>query len=221
MKNLALSSSLFMALFGAVACNQATAMTKAAPVIQDAPAPPQALIPVPPAENTGTFEHGVVVGLRNGGLIVERLKLRTVGTQGCDALGDLQTALLAVVRAARPPAHSDDSLVAGFYSGYLRSVRTGLREARSGCDSLSFQTGGFAGTLYGTLFCQVHAVSPAALESLEAESLYAGWTGGAESVRTECEEALAAAASECALEQIEPLAELSCSDRLPDITDGE
>ena len=33
MKKLAVSSSLFLAMFGAVACNQATAMSKAPPVI--------------------------------------------------------------------------------------------------------------------------------------------------------------------------------------------
>ena len=178
-------------------------------------------VPTNPTEETGTFEQGVELGLRNGGLIVERLKLRTVGTQGCEALPELQGALLAVTRSIRPPRDSGDSLVAGFYTGYLRAARAGIREARAGCDQLTFDSGGFAGSLYGILFCQVSTVSTEALGTLQTEALYEGWTGGASDRTAECEEALAAATATCGLEQIEPLATLSCSDRVPPITDGE
>jgi hypothetical protein len=227
MKNLALSSSLMLAMILSTACNQATAMSRPAPIVRDVPAAPAAgaSLPAPvlaaPTEQVGTFEQGVEIGLRNGGLTVLRLKQRTVGTVGCEGLDDLQTALLAVTRVVRPPAQSGDQLVAGFFTGYLRALREGIREARAGCDQLSFDSGAYAGTLYGTLFCQASSVSHDVLGSIETEALYEGWTGGNAERIAECEEALAAAASACELQTTERLAEVSCTDRLPIVTDGE
>ena len=164
--------------------------------------------------SVGTFEQGLEIGRRNGGLISERLKARTVGTQGCEALPQLQSALLAVTRTLKGPQNQDDALVSGFFTGYLRAVREALRETRQGCDALTFDEGTYAGSLLGTLFCQAKQADEKALSSLTSEPFYEGWAGGNESLRAECQIALEETALSCDLDLSQTL-ETACNDGFP------
>src|SRR5690606_7732223 len=99
-----------------------------APLAEE-PAP----VPAPLAEVDLTLEdwhEGHRLGLRNGGILVDRLVRATVGHHGCPGVADLESALIKVVRNVSAPQGQSDALVLGFYRGYLDAVRDGIRGAR-------------------------------------------------------------------------------------------
>ena len=159
-----------------IACNNASAL----PVV-----PLDRLLPAPESVSAGTQTEGYALGRRTGEIIVNRLSDRTVGTEGCSAIGRLESALVQVTRNIRRP-QGDDDLVRGFYRGYLDAVRGGIRNARTVCDNQSYASGEFAGQLYGALLCEVSKVSLDLATSIELESLYDGWSGGSVDVIQEC-----------------------------------
>jgi hypothetical protein len=196
----------------ALGCGGASAMAKApaAPVV--ASQAPAAVV-----VGGGDFGDGYELGLRNGGILVDRLKSRTTDLQGCSAIGQLESALVKVTRTVRPPANRRDRFVSGFYSGYLDSVRDAIAEVRWGCDLGGYSSGEFAGQLYGAVACQVETISVDALLGLELKPLYVGWSGGSSSVQASCRttliETLTACSSGASVEvQLEAAIRVSCSD---------
>jgi hypothetical protein len=189
-----LAATLALTALGGVGCNDAVAMGRAAPA---APVDEPIADRLDPGPAAGTFEQGYELGRRNGQIISQRLRERTVETEGCRAIPRLQEALLKVTRTVRPPAHSQDALVRGFFRGYLDSVRKAIRDARNGCGVRQHTDGIFAGSLYGALLCQVSTISLEAVTTLEVESLYAGWAGSSDEIISECRTAATVTLKEC------------------------
>lgn len=207
----------------------------ALPVVTDpAPAPVVIVVPVPvapvvsepvvqvpslePTLASGDYERGLDLGQRNGQILLKRLRARTVDSRaGCDALPDLEKAVVQVTRSIKPPANSGSLLVRGFYKGYLTEVRLGLQDVRRHCNQVAYLSGQFAGDFYGSLACQVASIDVAALASDEFTPLYEGWSGGSLEVTSSCEAAATSALVECAgealdSELIESLVSGSCAD---------
>lgn len=101
----------------------------------------------------GTYEDGWNLGQRNAGILFERLKLRTVQTQGCGALGKLESALIRVASTIHAPVGSSDAFVRGFYRGYQEEIRDDLRQVRNGCGVVRYSSGGFLGSYFGAMAC--------------------------------------------------------------------
>jgi hypothetical protein len=191
-------------------CSGASAMAKAPAPVSNVPA---AAVVV----GGGDFGDGYALGKRNGSILVDRLKSRTTDTQGCQAIDQLESALIKVTRTVRPPAHQRDRFVSGFYSGYLDSVRGAIEDVRWGCDLRSYSSGEFAGQLYGAVACQVETISVDALLGLEFSPLYAGWSGGSSSVQATCRATLTESVRACSDGvdidlQLEAAIRVSCSD---------
>lgn len=174
--------------------------------------------------SAGDFEQGLALGARNGNIIVARLKDRTLGTEGCRALGKLEDALVKVTRTVRPSANQraqdQDALVAGFYQGYIKEVKEGIREARHECAALKHDRGRFAGELAGSLLCNVTSISVELVQAIAIAPLYSGWAGGDEATVAECHTTATATLQSCSdvntdLAQILSLSvEQSCADSL-------
>jgi hypothetical protein len=188
---LAVFSSLFLSLAFTVACNRAQAFGSAMPkTIDEGPSLEVDL-------SSGSFQEGFQYGLRNGTLISDRVERRTVGQKGCSGIQDLERGLIAIVRSARAPEHSNDQRVAGFYSGYIRAVKKALQDARHGCDFLVFTEGHTVGQLLGAVTCQTAGLSAEALALLDLGQLDSGWTGGVPEVSQECREVLLDTSASC------------------------
>jgi len=132
--------------------------------------------------SAGTYEDGVRLGNRNAGILFSRLKLRTVDTQGCSAIGQLETALVRVSASVHAPNGSSDRLVRGFYRGYQEVIRDSLREVRRGCGALRHESGAFVGNYLGSLACNGSAF----LEPVELLSFYGGWANQDSGLEREC-----------------------------------
>lgn len=195
MSSASVSMALISALVGTVACADASAFGRSAPLPADHGDPGNGIPGTTPI-SAGTFEQGLEIGRRNGDLIAQRLTDRTVGVEGCAGIGKLERGLLAVTRSIRPPAQASDALVRGFYRGYLDSVRAAIRSARRGCDAVRLDRGDIVGEIYGSLLCQVAGVSVEAVTRFEVESLYAGWATTAEVV-AECRTSIAVTVKNC------------------------
>ena len=165
-----------------------------------------------------SYKQGYGIGQRNGGLMVKRLQAKTVDTQGCSAIDDLQKALLSVSKKIRAPATKDNDIARGFFRGYLDSIRTALQKTREGCNSLTYERGDFAGELYGSLLCQLSKVSVEAAINFEAVSLFDGWSGGSLETEQECNLTAIITLESCAVKsadlssQLEVQINTSCSD---------
>lgn len=182
-----------------IACSDASALAPA---------------PLPAGIEAGTEAQGRALGRRNGDIIVGRLRDRTVGTQGCAAIDQLETALVSVTRNVRRPVGGDD-LARGFYRGYLDSVRDGIRDARASCGSFGHSSGVFAGQLYGALLCEVSKVSVDLATSFETDWLYDGWSGQSIQVLQECRASAELTLRDCGGDVADLLSlsvERSCSD---------
>ncbi len=164
----------------------------------------------------GDYFDGFSLGERNGTVLVDRLKQRTTDQLGCSGIAPLKRALLAVTRTVRAPSSHSDAFVAGFYSGYLGSVRSTLTQVRQGCDAVLYD-GDFVGSLYGAVACQVASVSIDAIISLDLNPLYSGWSGGSEAESTVCHSTLRATVESCTdgvslSTELETALSVSCSD---------
>jgi len=191
-----------LVLVGVVVCNSASAMP-----------------PLPPLSTTpNDFGKGYRLGQRNGTILVDRLKQRTVDTHGCVAISDLESALLQVTRSVQSPVPGSTRLIGGFYQGYLDSIRNAIQEVRRDCDALSYSSGEFAGDLYGSLVCQVVSVNVFAVSHLELLPLYEGWSGGSSEVLSSCRSSIEATLTACAGDtstiSVEVAADAACSDTL-------
>ena len=165
----------------------------------------------------GNYDDGYQLGLRNGEILVGRLRKRTVDIAGCSAVDQLQAALIKVVRSARPPSHDSDEYVAGFYTGYIDSIRGAVSEVRYTCDESQYSSGDFAGQLYGEVACQVASISASAISYLQFQPLYSGWSGGSSSVQSGCRTTLLATLQSCSTgtdiaATINATVSVSCSD---------
>ena len=191
-----------------IACSDASAL---------APAPARAGLPVVTDNgevDTGTQAQGYALGRRNGDIIVGRLQDRTVGTRGCSAIPQLETALVSVIRNVRRP-HGNDDMARGFYRGYLDAVREGVRDARTICHTRPHSSGAFAGELYGALLCEVSKVSVDLATSIEIDWLYDGWSGSSTEVIQECRTSATVTLRSCDGDVADLLSlavERSCSD---------
>jgi|GEM_PF-6747822 len=171
----------------------------------------------------GSFQQGYELGKRNGEIISDRLKDRTVGVDGCAGIPKLQDALVSVTKTVRPPVISaddpaaNDAVVRGFYQGYIDAVRENIRETRQICDRSAFNSGDFAGNLYGSVLCQVTKVSVETAMALELDALYGGWSGGSDDVVSECRTAAEIIIKDCGGNSLSHKltinVEHSCSDR--------
>ena len=124
---------------------------------------------------------GYALGRRNGEILVDRLSKATVGREGCAGIGHLQQALVSVASRIRTPLGTSTALSAGFIDGYLDAIRAGVRDLRHACSIDAFDDRGeFAGALAGGAICSAVSVSLDVATSLEARSLYEGWSGGLE-----------------------------------------
>ncbi len=192
MLNKLVTAGLMLGTLGSISCSSnAEAMGSGMwwrnlPALPD---PTDTAAPAAPAPfRSGDWEDGRAMGLKNGDSIVQRLRQRTIDTDaGCAAEAQLETAVLAVSRAVRPPANAaSDDVVAGFYEGYLDALRDGVANARAECDAGAYADGAFAATLYGNVLCQVAKVSAQALIEVTLAPLYTGWSGGSEAVQASC-----------------------------------
>jgi hypothetical protein len=190
----------------------------------EAPATPVASTPATvkphvPDPSAGSFQQGLELGNRNGSLIVQRLRAKTVDVYGCAATSDLENALVTVTRRLRPPLSQDDQLVRGFFRGYSRAIAQGIRDIRQECENLAFEQGDFAGNFAGALLCQVSTLSVEFATSIEVSGLYDGWSGGSTQVIEQCVSAAQLTLKECS-DDVDLVNELkltitsSCSDSL-------
>lgn len=202
---------LMLSVFSGAACAKTeSAVQSGGPVATDlAPATADS------SSSVSTYSDGYGFGQRNGSIMVERLRHRTVDLQGCRAVGQLEQALVRVVRTVRPPAEGQ-AYTRGYFRGYLDALRQGIRETREDCHVRHYDKGIFAGSLYGALLCQIHEVSAEAAASLEVEPLYAGWSGDSDTVLQQCRVAASAAVQECGGEGLarifQTALDRSCSD---------
>jgi hypothetical protein len=141
------------------------------------------------------YHEGYQYGADSAGRIVENVAAKTVGREGCGAIGSMENALVNVVRAIRPPRSSqspatgEDEFVRGYYRGYYDRVREGIRASREGCSAVQFETGIVPGRLSGAFLCSSAELS---LDwvlggGIEMESVYEGWSGGQGDLSRECE----------------------------------
>jgi len=217
-----LTLTLLASSIAGVGCGSAEAMGRGPSTPANATPVPLVVI-APPVIGGGDFDDGYQLGLRNGGLLVDRLKQRTTDELGCDAIDQLESALLKVTRTVRPPLAApgapglSDWFVKGFYTGYTDSVRGTLREVRGACDYSSYSSGEFAGQLYGAVACQVQTLSSDALIQLQLQPLYSGWSGGSSSVLSTCRASLLQTIESCSngadlSAEIQASLSISCSD---------
>jgi hypothetical protein len=214
---------LLVSAASGISCGSASAMSRSPTTEGTAtstlPAAISASITDPGSLSDGGFADGYQLGQRNGGILVARLKQRTVDADGCDAIDLLQTALIRVTRSVRPPSSSATEFVSGFYSGYVDSIRTTLGQIRGRCGVSEYSSGSFAGELYGAVACQVQTVSIDALLGLELRPLYSGWSGGSESVQSGCRTTLREVVQTCSgggeiSTSIDAAIRISCTDSL-------
>lgn len=218
MRNLTLSTLGLLLVAGSLACGDAKAMAKR-------PTPQTEPVPVPTVVVTSErYQQGLALGERNGTLLAERLRERTVGLSGCSAIDDLQRGLLAVSRTVRPPVteplepRESSELARGYFRGYTDAIRKAIHETRDTCSFLAYDSGDFAGELYGSLLCQVTKVDVSILSELELVPLYQGWTGGVSQVISQCHEKASITIERCGTDisslqsQLELLVQTSCHD---------
>ncbi len=192
-------SATLILSFPFVACGSASAMSRPAPThaappavvstptLDAAPLAAQPTYPSSPAAiGGGGYSEGYQLGYRNGSILTERVKQRTLGENGCSALAQFEQALIVVTRSIRPPAQASLSSTRGFYRGYLDAIRSSTRDARSECDQWSYTQGDFAGALYGSFLCQLHGSGVELTSEYSFEPLYAGWSGGSSAVTQGC-----------------------------------
>lgn len=203
-------------------CSNAVAMGKK-PVPSD-PDPTPVTVPGPseePSTSSDPYKEGLEIGHRNGGLIVQRLKAKTIGLKGCSALGELEDALIKVSQSIQAPlrdGHPDKELARGFYRGYQAEVKEAIRESRHGCHAVSFPSGSVPGELAGAVLCQVSRISVDLLSEVEVEPLHEGWSGGIPEVIDECHASAELVLKTCGTDlsslsqEVELLINLSCSD---------
>jgi hypothetical protein len=202
----------------AVGCSGSPALAQSQPA---APAAPVASVPAFESAGLhagGGYGDGYSLGLRNGSIIVSRLKQRTTDLRGCAAIGQLEGALLSVSRTVRPPYSGETGFVGGFYSGYVDSIRSTLGKVRRGCGLGSYSSGEFAGQFYGAVACQVQSISLEAISQIQIQPLYDGWSGGSSSVQASCQTTLLATLESCTdgaeiSGELEAVLSVSCSDQ--------
>jgi hypothetical protein len=211
--------SLVIVALGLIAGADVTAMGKK-PAAETAPvSAPSTNKHTVPDVSAGSFQQGIELGNRNGDLIVQRLRARTVDVYGCAATDDLEAALVSVTRRLRPPLSQDDQLVRGFFRGYSKAIARGIRDVRDECDHHAHEQGDFAGQFAGALLCQVSTLSVEFATSLEVTGLYDGWSGGSNQVIEQCITAAQVTLKECS-DQVDLVKELSltvtssCSDSI-------
>lgn len=226
MKTLMRNSTLFLttaviftSLIGCGKVNASSSQTSTAePVATPVAATPTKVVPELPS-----FEEGYEVGLHNGTMIVQRVQDKTINTKGCEEIGKLEKALINVVKNVRAPSNSGSDFVKGFYTGYLDSIRKGVQDSKQICGSISYDDGGFAGSLYGSLLCSVSSINVDIATSLEVVHLYDGWSGGSSTVLNQCETNLALELKSCSSETQDLTTILglqlktSCSDASPEV----
>jgi hypothetical protein len=217
---LATAAGLLSSIAG-LGCSDASAMAKSQAAAPSVATVPAAIAPVAAVESAGLragggYADGYSLGLRNGSIIVSRLKQRTTDLRGCQAVGQLETALLSVSRTVRPPYSGETAFVGGFYSGYVDSIRATLGKLRQGCGLRSYSSGEFAGEFYGAVACQV--VSLEAVAEVQIQPLYDGWSGGSSSIQASCKSTLLATLESCTdgaeiSGELEAALSVSCSDQ--------
>ncbi len=225
-------------VFNLVACGDATAMgkkpTEEAPVVVAPAQPTQPVVtetasvikPAAPATNSamaGTFKQGYTLGERNGDILVQRLRARTVEISGCAAVDELEAALLNVSAKIKPPvaagAAPDAKFIKGFYKGYIDALKAGIQEVRAQCHASVFESGEFTGNLFGALLCQISTISIDIVTSVEATPFYDGWTGGELARQDECRIAAEVTLESCSnqvnlVQLLELTVKASCTDQI-------
>lgn len=163
-------------------CGDAKAMAKKPP--RDEAPPQEQKFP-----STDRYLQGLELGTKNGERMITQIKRSTIGVQGCEGQPAFEKAVLAVVKAVRPPkpaSGEDLDISRGYFKGYSTVFRESLHGARNECDLPPVIAGTLPGTLIGGLLCGAGSVEVLLLDIVEVEPIYSGWSGGIEESRTEC-----------------------------------
>jgi len=187
---------LVLAMGMNLGCGDAKAMGKKPPH-DDSPPPPPTEQKVP---STDRYVQGLELGTQNGTRMVESIKRSTIGTQGCDGQPAFEKAILAVVKAIRPPkpgSGEDLDLAQGYFKGYSTTFRQALHSARVECELPLVISGTLPGTFTGALLCGAGSVEVKLLDIVEVEPIYAGWSGKNQDSRVECGNVAIRIANDC------------------------
>lgn len=188
--------------------------------------PPVVVNPVhPPIRdiNPVDYEDGHILGERNGSILAGRIKLSTIGRQGCShqSVKEMEKALLQVTRNLQLPENSraskDFSL--GFYEGYLKSLKSEIKNARRECKQTTYLDGLFPGELYGNLVCNTLEIDIELALGLQLDPIYANWAGGDALVVQSCQTAFSLTVESCSQglsesQELQLLIQSSCANQI-------
>ncbi len=146
------------------------------------------------------YQEGIELGERNGGLLAQRVYKKLIVKKGCEALNQYQETLSLVasnVVAPESPDGGERLFTAGFFQGYLSAMDNAIKSARTGCNELAYDDGGFPGELAATVLCQAADQDASALASIGFVPIYDGWAAN-QLVKEQCVASFQATVSGCA-----------------------
>jgi hypothetical protein len=173
-------------------CGEAEAMGKK----HSSPDP----VPELPAPTPDRYRQGIDLGRQNGERMVSQIKRATTGVEGCSAQPAYEKALVAVIKAIRPPkpgTGEDLDLARGYYKGYSSAFGIALRSERQECDLSTVVEARLPGTVVGSLLCGAASIDIKLLDLIEVEPIYTGWTGGRRDSHSECGEVAVSISKNC------------------------
>ncbi len=140
------------------------------------------------------YREGYQSGGESAGRITAAVYGKTVGRAGCTGLGDLEGALIRVVRAIKAPRassgspSSEEDFVQGYFKGYYDKIRSEIRNARDSCDASLYDSGVIPGRLSGAFVCASSEYSTEWVlsESYSSDPIYENWSGGVSRLSEEC-----------------------------------
>lgn len=186
---------LLPTLLMTIGCGSAEAMAKKA-------RPPNSTPPPIQVSTTDRYRQGFEMGLNNAARMVHQISRSTIGAHGCDGEPAYERALLAVVKAIRPPKPGSDEdldLARGYFKGYSVTFGRAFRDGRQECELPTVVTGELPGTVVGSLLCGAGSNDVKLLDLVEVEPIYTGWSGGNAKSKSECGNIAMKTAEGCAI----------------------
>lgn len=165
-----------------------------------------------------TYQDGLVLGKNNGALIGARITEKTIGLEGCSAIGKMENALIAVNQSLRMPVGMKTEFAKGYYTGYLVSLRNSIQSSRHKCNLLKMNSGSSMGSLFGSALCSSANENLKATKEIEMVPVYKGWSDSSAVVLDECQKSMSDELNKCAIRDIKLSDELAvhikatCSD---------
>ncbi len=135
------------------------------------------------------YLQGLELGTQNANRMVDQIRRSTIGVHGCDAHDSFQKAVLAVIRAVKPPKRNtgeDLDLSRGYFQGYSTVFRGAIHDARETCELPRVITGSVPGTIIGSLLCGAGSIEVKLLDAIVVDPVYSGWSGGNLKSKSEC-----------------------------------